>query len=96
MKEQPEKQELAFVDKEGSDNKEPGYQDKEDFDNQYISFLVVQPQDDDKVVGMVQFGSIGLENLLEEYLDMDHTVARWEFALSHDKVGSVGIAPYYE
>lgn len=47
-------------------------------DNQHTSEFFVQPQDGDKVAGMVGFRFDGLEKAL----DVSHTIARWGFALS--------------
>lgn len=64
MKGQPGKQALAILDNEGSDNKEPGYQNIEGSYNHHKTGFVAQSQDGDKVARMVEFGFFGLEKAL--------------------------------
>ena len=71
------------------------FQGKEDFQNNDNHNEVVKFHEYLRKVGMTEFGFVGLEKALEEYLDMLHIVACWGFALSHGKVGSIGTAPYY-
>lgn len=49
MKGQPGQQALEFLDMQGSNNKEPGYQNMKGFDSQHTSGFVSQSQDSDKV-----------------------------------------------
>lgn len=67
MKEQSGHQALAFLNKEGFGNKEPGYQNKEDPECQNTSDLIDQPQDN--------HGFSSLENAPEEYLDKVYIIS---------------------